>query len=104
MSQRSVEGLLGRLVTDRQFRQLFYEDPAGTCLRQSIDLTARELEAVLALEESRIDAFGKQIDTRIIRAAVSGPHYWGRWADGPTERRDETAPVTSRSRVAWRGK
>ena len=104
MSQRSVEGLLGRLITDKQFRELFYENPAGTCLQQAIDLTARELEAVLALDESRIDAFAKQIDARIVRAAVSGPHFWGRWPANVSGPPDETSTVTSRSRVARRGK
>jgi hypothetical protein len=84
MSQRSVESLLGRLITDKAFRRVFYEDPASICVRHAIDLTTRELEAILSLDESRLAAFAKQLDARIIRAAVSGPHYWGRWPESAT--------------------
>ncbi|MBI4516699.1 MAG: Franean1_4349 family RiPP [Deltaproteobacteria bacterium] len=72
MSQRVVERLLGRLLTDREFRHVFYEDPAATCVQQSFELTPSELEALARLDEARIEAFSRGLDARIIRAAVNG--------------------------------
>ena len=88
MSQQVVEGTLGRLITDGEFRRVFYMDPAATCRRESLDLTTRELEALMALDQSRLQAFAKGIDARIVRAAIGGAHYWSRWAGGTHDVRD----------------
>lgn len=74
MSQRVVEGLLGRLVTDREFRRMFFENPAGTCLRESLDLTGPELEALLALDQGYLVKFAKELDARIVRASLTGAY------------------------------
>lgn len=68
MSQKCVEWMLGRLTTDRDFRQLFYRDPAALCTRETVDLTGQELAALLSLEEARIEEFSKRLDPRIVRA------------------------------------
>ncbi len=86
MSQRAVEGTLGRLITDSEFRRVFFADPAATCVRESLDLTTRELEALLALDQSRLQAFAKVLDARIVRAAIGGSHYWANWAGRSRER------------------
>jgi len=70
MSQRGVETFLGRLLTDSDFRERFYQEPGGDSLAEGIDLTTRELEAVLSLQESRVAAFSKLLDVRIVRAAM----------------------------------
>ena len=70
MSQRGVETLLGRLLTDRDFRERFYQEPGGDGIEDSIDVTTRELEAVRSLKESRIADFSKLLDARIVRAAM----------------------------------
>jgi len=70
MSQRTVECLLGRLITDRQFRVRFFEAPASVCAEGGLDITARELEALLRLDESRIAEFAHHVDVKIVRAAV----------------------------------
>ena len=80
MSQQAVEGTLGRLITDSEFRRAFYADPAATCRRDSLDLTTGELEALMALDRLRLHAFAKGLDARIVRAAVGGAHYWSEWA------------------------
>lgn len=80
MSQQAVEGTLGRLITDSEFRRAFYADPTATCRRDSLDLTTGELEALMALDRLRLHAFAKGLDARIVRAAMGGAHYWSKWA------------------------
>ncbi|MBI1816170.1 MAG: hypothetical protein HYR72_14430 [Deltaproteobacteria bacterium] len=104
MSQRTVEGLLGRLLTDGEFRRGFYENPAAICVKQSLDLTARELEAVLALDEQRVEVFAKGLDSRIVRASVNGAHYWSNWAARTTDNRARLPKIAQGDRRARRGK
>lgn len=70
MSQKAVEGLIGRLVTDRVFRQRFFGDPVGTCLNEGVDASARELQAVLTLEDGWLEDLSRRLDRKILRAAV----------------------------------
>jgi transposase len=66
--QKLVEWLLGRLTTDREFRQRFYSDPTGTCASERVSLTSQELAALLSLEQTQIEEFTKRLDPRIVRA------------------------------------
>ena len=70
MSQRAVEGLLGRLITDGTFRQRFYQDPALSCSHASLELSQRELDAVLAIDVHMITEFAKRLNPKIIRATT----------------------------------
>jgi hypothetical protein len=70
MSQKAVEGLLGRLITDSTFRQRFYEDPTGTCGHVGLEVTERELEAVLVLDERSIAEFARRLNPKIVRATT----------------------------------
>lgn len=99
MSQQAVEGTLGRLITDSEFRRCFYTDPAATCLRESLDLTTRELEALMALGPTRLQEFAKGIDARIVRAALGGAHYWSSWA-GASRERGKLGVGTNRQKTA----
>ena len=103
MSQRTVEGTLGRLITDSEFRRVFYADPAETCVRESLDLTARELEALMGLDQSQLQAFAKGLDARIVRATVGGTHYWSYWASGARGLRERTKLGGGSSRRLARG-
>ncbi len=77
MSQRAVESLLGRLLTDQNFRRQFYAEPAATCRAESLDVTSRELEAVLAVDEGHFSGLAVALDPRIVRAD------FGRGEEGP---------------------
>jgi hypothetical protein len=93
VSQRAVESLLGRLITDPQFRRRFYEDPAAVCVGEQLLVTPRELEAVLNLEERRVADFARHVDVKLVRAVV-GPHGCVRRAVlpmSPSRRRGATA-------------
>ena len=72
MSQRAVEGLLGRIITDQSFRRRFYTDPTAACMAEAMEVTSRELEAVLTLDEKQVAGFAQQLDSRIVRASISG--------------------------------
>ena len=72
MSQRAVEQLLGRVITDSEFRRRFYEDAAAACAAAGLELTPRERAAVQALDDRAVRAFAALLDPRIVRAPL-GP-------------------------------
>jgi len=69
MSQKGVERLLGRLITDPRLRRRFFEEPADLCVREGYDLTTRELEAVLNIAPGRLEQLARYLDPKIVRAA-----------------------------------
>jgi len=71
MSQRGVEALLGRLITDVEFRRRFFIEPAAVCVELGLDVTPRELDAACRLDEAPIVAFAERLDPRIVRAPVN---------------------------------
>jgi hypothetical protein len=71
MSQKGVEGLLGRLITDGEFRKRFYQEPAASCMKEKLEITTRELEALITLEETAVEQFARRLDPKIVRAAIS---------------------------------
>ena len=70
MSQRAVEQLLGRLITDPEFRRRFYEDAGAACNTAGLQLTQREREALQVTDEMAVRSFAAQLDPRIVRAAL----------------------------------
>jgi len=69
MSQRAVECVLGRLVTDGRFRSEFFEEPAHVCASAGLDLSLREMQALLRVDENVLRAFAAGVDRRIWRDA-----------------------------------
>ena len=68
MSQRSVEQVIGRLVTDEAFRRRFFADPPaalGELARSGFDLNACERRALECLDARAAARFAGGIDTRI---------------------------------------
>jgi hypothetical protein len=74
MSHRSVETIIGKLVTDEGFRRRFLAD-ASTELdalqRRGCELTPVELQALQALDPSAIQAFAGLIDRRLVKVDFS---------------------------------
>jgi hypothetical protein len=68
MSQRDVENLLGRLLTDGTFRRRFFSDPEQVVSEESLHLIPRELEAVLATDAEDIEQLTRRLDPRIVQA------------------------------------
>jgi hypothetical protein len=71
MSQRGVENLLGRLLTDVAFRRRFFSNPEEIVSQEPLHLIPRELEAVLAIDPRDIEHFARRLDPRIVQAEVS---------------------------------
>jgi len=72
MSQKGVEGLIGRLVTDQALRRRFFQKPAEICANGRFDVSVREIEAIFALEEAEIETFSRKLDSRIVRGRFDG--------------------------------
>ncbi|HVM97005.1 MAG TPA: Os1348 family NHLP clan protein [Candidatus Acidoferrales bacterium] len=70
MSQRCVESVLGRLITDATFREQFFETPEDICRDHTLELTATELTALLQIDEERLITTAATLDPRIVRAVI----------------------------------
>ena len=75
MSQRNVERILGRLVTDEGFRRRFWEsrDEALSELASlGCEINDCERRALLDLSEACVEQFAGSIDPRIQKLDVLG--------------------------------
>lgn len=75
MSQRIVEQIIGRLVTDDGFRRRFAADPSaalGEIASCGCDLNACERQALLGLDASRFDGVAEAVDPSLLKAELSG--------------------------------
>jgi hypothetical protein len=75
MSQRNVEQVIGRLVTDEGFRRLFSEDPASAIealVEEGHELNACERRALLTIDLDRVARFAEAIDPCIQKVEIPG--------------------------------
>jgi hypothetical protein len=70
MSQRDVERTLGRLLTDQDFRDEFFLDPARASLTLGIQLASHELEALFRVPRPALASLGARLDDRICRLHI----------------------------------
>ena len=73
MGQRSIEILVGRLVTDEELRQRFIAAPLETLRlvqQQGLELTAVELDALLASPISLWTSLAAVLDERLQKASL----------------------------------
>jgi hypothetical protein len=76
MTQRNVEWLLGRLLTDEELRSTFIRDPASTLeefQRQGWELTATEVEALLSGDPLMWRDLARHIPRRLQRCSLKTP-------------------------------
>jgi hypothetical protein len=75
MSQRVVEQVVGRLVTDERFRRLFTTD-ATAALRElaqeGLELTPAEATALVATDRRVWDTIADRVDPRLQKASLVG--------------------------------
>jgi hypothetical protein len=72
---KHVEALIGRLVTDAEFRRRFARRPAQALLEPGLELTEIELAALAATDPAAFGALAAALDARLRRAprAAQGP-------------------------------
>ena len=69
MSQQAVESILGRLITDEEFRCQFFIDPRSACETQFRDLpTTQEVEALMSIDSDVLTQIALALDPKIVRA------------------------------------
>jgi hypothetical protein len=74
MSQKCVELLLGRILTDEDFRRSFFPVRAYSfeiAAAHGLELTAVECNALSGLQPRRFDFIAETLDPRISRSRVS---------------------------------
>ena len=72
MAQRIIEMLIGRLITDEEFRDAFLRDPEATLTALSergVDLSRAEIAAVLHTDRSLWARTADAIDPRLQKAS-----------------------------------
>jgi hypothetical protein len=73
LAQRSIEILVGRLVTDEAFRHAFAQDAVsalGVFMQSGHELNAVEIQALTASGSSFWDEIAERIDPRLQRIAL----------------------------------
>jgi hypothetical protein len=73
VAQRIIEMLIGRLITDEQFRREFLADPETTLLAQSdrgLVLTRTEIAALVNTESTLWARTAEGIDPRLQKASL----------------------------------
>lgn len=73
---RSIEVLIGRLVTDEDFRARFRRDPRSALAvagAWGIELNGCELTALLDTDRRLWDRVAAQLDPRLQKASLRGP-------------------------------
>jgi hypothetical protein len=75
MSQRSVERVIGRLVTDEAFRRRFAAQPENA-LREligcSLELTPCEIQALVGIDAQSVERFAEALDPRLQKTDIQG--------------------------------
>jgi len=73
VTQRSIEIVIGRLVTDEEFRETFLSDPhkaLGDLLERGTHLTQAEIAALVATDSALWLRVADQIDQRLQKASL----------------------------------
>jgi hypothetical protein len=71
MSQRSLEQLLGRILTDEEFRRAFFPIRASSfelAAAHGFELTPVERSAIGTLSRCKCERLGRGLDPRIVRS------------------------------------
>ena len=67
--QAMVETILGRLITDADFRRGFLAAPLEVCRQHALELSADDIDALAAVDLEAITVFADCLDPKIVRAA-----------------------------------
>jgi hypothetical protein len=70
---RNIEILIGRLITDEEFRRAFRHDPRSTLANAAawgLELTASEANALLDTDPHLWDRVASEVDARLQKASL----------------------------------
>lgn len=70
MTQGAVSKVIGRAVTDAEFRALLFSDPDQAL--KDYDLTDDEVDALKNLKQEDLEDFSTKLDSRITKRAWRG--------------------------------
>jgi hypothetical protein len=73
LAQRIVEMLIGRLITDEQFRSEFLENPEQTLLtlnERGLELSRTEIAALIATDPTLWGRAAEELDRRLQKASL----------------------------------
>ena len=70
MGHDAVSQVIGRAVTDAEFRALLFSNPVQAL--QGYDLTADEVTALKNLQQEDLEGFSTKLDPRITKRAWRG--------------------------------
>ncbi len=70
MSQDAVSQIIGRAVTDADFRETLFSNPEQAL--QGYDLTEDDKEALKNLKQEDLEEFSTKLDSRITKRAWRG--------------------------------
>jgi hypothetical protein len=70
VTQQAVERVLGKLLTDENFRELFFAGPELACWEAGFALSPVELEALSRLSHETLAQLCEALDNRIIRPSL----------------------------------
>jgi hypothetical protein len=73
MSQKTVQLVIGRLVTDEEYRLRFLSDPLGVLNRlhdQGVELTRGEIEALVRTDRTLWTEAAERIDSHLQRCSL----------------------------------
>jgi len=71
MSQRAVEWLLGRLITDDQFRQKARISLSVACHEVGLELTPLEMDLLSQIEINSFTALSRCLDPGLLRTGYN---------------------------------
>ena len=76
MTQRTMEIIIGRLLTDEDFRETFLNNPQltlGELLDHGAELSLAEMAAIVGVDSKLWVRVAEQIDPRLQKASLKSP-------------------------------
>jgi hypothetical protein len=73
VTQRSIEMVIGRLVTDEEFRETFLSDPhqaLGDLLERGMHLSQAEIAALVATDGGLWERVAEHVDPRLQKISL----------------------------------
>ncbi len=72
MAMRDIEMIIGRLVTDEEFRVRFYQDPVRVCIEARLRLSPLEIEALAKVPADAFEVLAQTMDEHLVRTPLVG--------------------------------